>query len=265
MKADIVESAQPAENGVTATPEHEEVLQARATLTRYGLPVLLAIVVAALVFGGAQAYRTWRVNRATRASEALTRANSFNELEAVVADFPGTSSAPLALLRLARAYYDQGNYDLALTKYDLFIAKHGKHPLAGAATLGRLHAREAQGHADEALAGFAAFAAQHPTDYLTPQAIFGQIRCLERLERVAEAKALCEDFIAAQDEDSDWLPRAEETLQGLRRKAKAAPASADSAALPAPDRPTAAALPAASTAGADTAPDTAMAAPEPAP
>jgi tetratricopeptide (TPR) repeat protein len=178
---------------------------------RYGHHCSIALSVVLLAVIGFQIHAASGRKAVRTAAEKLASVKTLQELDALVADYPKAPTTPLALLRLAKAHFDGGNYDAALAKYTEFSLKYGTHPLADGAEMGRIHCMEARGQFNEAASAFAAFVAAHPNHFLAPQAMFGQGRCLEQLGRDSEAKILYEDFIAAHP-DSEWRSRAEEAL-----------------------------------------------------
>lgn len=229
---DNVEQTQPEQP--VAEPrlaETDELHELKSLLREYGPSIGIALAVVLVVGIGIGVYRSNRRSSTEQAAMMLGNARSAQDLENVVAQHASTPMAPLALLKLARAYFDGGNYDGAMAKYDELKQKHATHPLAVAADLGRIHCQEAKGQTREALQGFVAFVREHPDHFLTPQAVFGQGRCLEALGQLAEAKAVYEDFIAAHPK-SGWTPRADELLEQVKRS-MSRPAGAVGAVSPA--------------------------------
>lgn len=175
-----------------------------AVMAAIGLAVILAFVL----------YKANARRDIQEASIALAASRSTQDLEAMMANYPTTPTAPLALLRLAKTYYSGGNYDVALAKYQEFEQTFPDHEMIDMAILGGTHCMEARLQIDEAMREFEAFEESHPGHFLTPIAIFGKARCLEQMGRYAEAKAVYEDFIAANPK-SGWLARAEELLDSV--------------------------------------------------
>jgi len=210
----------------------DELHDLRAFVREYGTSAGLAAVVVLAVAVGVGVYRSHTRSTREAASAQLGNARSLQDLESLLAKHAATPAAPLAMLKLAHGYFDGGNYDAAMAKYDEFKQKFPTHPLALAAELGRAHCQEAKGMTQAALDGFTAFIKEHPKDFLVPQAAFGKARCLEALGKSAEAKTVYEDFIAANPK-SGWVPRAEELIEQLNR-AMARPAGANTPAMPPP-------------------------------
>ena len=183
----------------------------------HGLRISLWAAAALAVGIGASGYRGCARHHDAEATRLFSSARTIQDLETVVEKYPSADAAPLALLRLAKAYYDVGRYDLALQKYSDFIDRFGAHDLVKAAELGRIHCREALGQFREAERDFRAFAAANADNYLTPQAVFGRARCLEQMDLYNEARIVYEDFIATRP-DSGWMPRAKQALETLQEK-----------------------------------------------
>jgi len=121
------------------------------------------------------------------------------------------------VLRLAKAYFDAGNYDLALSRYTDFEKDFPRHAMLEVAKVGRFHCMEGRGQLQEALALYDTFLRATPAHFLAPQAMFGKARCLEQLGRADEARAVYEDFIVAQP-DSPWVFRAQDLLDSMDRR-----------------------------------------------
>ena len=209
-------------NDETTTPEKEEVevdelQQLMKAIRRHGIPAAVgAAIVLAVVLGITQ-HRRYVENCVEKASTLLLSARTAQEFDNILATYPSTPSAPLALLKLAKTHFDSGNYDMAMGKYEQFKLQFGEHETAPAADLGRLHCLEAKNLFDEALAGFETLSAEHPGHFLLPQTLLGQGRCLEQLGRLEDARILYEEF-AADHAGTDWAFRAEEALRTVNKR-----------------------------------------------
>lgn len=194
----------------------------RNWLVTDGKSTTIVTVVGLVVLAGWFWHKTQKQARIDQASLLLNTARSIENLQEVAADYAETPSAPLAMLLLARTYYDSGNIPVAENAYAQFEAKYPKHLWIDVAKLGRIHCLEARGALDQAADGFAEFARQRPDHYLTPIALFGKARCLTLLGRDGEARVIYEDFIAAHPE-SPWVAEAEEAIEVLDRSAQDMP------------------------------------------
>jgi len=197
--------------------QHDEIRQLMRFLRIHAIPMAVGTCIILVAIIAVLLYRDYRRKGIEKASLMLSLAYSVQDLETLVAQHRSTPTAPLALMKLAKAYFDSGNYDMALNKYAEFEMEYPDHPLVEVAELGKAHCLEARGQLEEALSAFIAFSAQQPDHFLTSQAIFGQARCLEQLRRYREAKALCEDFVTLHPE-SGWVLRAEQSLAAINRK-----------------------------------------------
>ena len=210
----------PVKEEATLVPvaEHEEAIQrAKDFYGTYGkhLTTVLAVVLVAVVAG--RLYNARQTRKAAEASALFSTAQSIEDLESLAEKFKGVPSAPLAQLRLAKAYYDAANYDQAITTYETLSTDTADALVGLAARMGVAHCLEARGQTEESLAAFEAFMADNPDHFLRVQAVFGQVRTLDQLGRTADARAAIEDFISA-NQDSQWIPPAEELQKTLTAK-----------------------------------------------
>ncbi len=216
-------------------PDVQELKDLKSFLQEHGVPVAIGVC----LFVAACLALAYRYNKQEEikqeSSKKLFNAQSPQDLNFIVEQQSSAPAAPLALLKLAKASFDSGNYDVAMSKYNDFKMKYPNHELAGVAELGIIHCTEARGQWDEAATAFSNFIMKNPKHFLTSEAIFGQARCLEQLGRYKEAKALYEDFITAHQQ-SGWLPRAKELLDAATKNAREGakpPTAAVSTNLPA--------------------------------
>ena len=202
---------------VRVAGEHDELRKIIEYFETNGTSLLIATAVVAVLVLGVVFFR--RHKEATRAEAAamLFKVQSVQDLDNMVSKYDSTPAAQLALLKLSKAHFDAGSYEIAGRKYDEFTQKYPKHAFAPVATLGKLYCLEALGKTEEALAGFSAFLTEHPKHFMAAQALFGKGRCLEALGRTKEAKTLYEDLLA-QDRKGPWAMRAEEQISSLKRK-----------------------------------------------
>ncbi|MDA0990444.1 MAG: tetratricopeptide repeat protein, partial [Verrucomicrobia bacterium] len=138
-----------------SVPELEDL---KENLLRHGLPLGIGISLAVCIAVGVLFVRGRTSSAEADAQRILSSARAMPDLEQVVNNYPKTAAAPLALLKLARANYDTGNYQLALQQYDTFAATYAEHPFLAASELGRAHCLEAQGRIQDALTQYTSFA-----------------------------------------------------------------------------------------------------------
>lgn len=192
-------------------PMEGDLPDAGVFLRKHRTPLVVGACAVVLALLCPALYHLHARKKIQRASMMLSSARAMEDLDTLVAKYPATPAAPLALIKTAKLHFDSGNYDVALSKYAEFKKQFSKHPMAPAADLGRIHCIEARGQIEEALQAFAAFSRENPTHFLTSQAILGEARCLKQLGKLHEAKALYEDFIVGRA-NSAWIPRVKELL-----------------------------------------------------
>lgn len=200
----------------------QDVTDARDFVRENGMSVLIGVGLAVAVFLGFSAYKNYKASAALTASDLLFKAQSTEQIQNIINQYPSTPAAPLAYLSLATSQFDGGQYELADHVYAEFQQKFPDHMLVEQAELGRAHCKEAAGQLNEAMDAFVRFATAHPDHYLQPLAVLGQARCLEQMSKFPEAKAVYEDFIAASGTNNQWTARAEAALLYLDKDARAA-------------------------------------------
>lgn len=180
--------------------------EARDFLEQNGRSLLVGIGAAALLYVGLSAWNNYKESSTRTAETMLFTSQSAESIQEVVDKFGRTPMAPLAQLTLASAKYDAGEFEVAEKLFAEFAAKYPSHTLRDQAAFNRGVCQEASGRLEDALATFLAFGKDKQT-HLYPESVFGRARCLEQLGRFPEAKAVYEDFIAANPTNA-WGDRA---------------------------------------------------------
>lgn len=209
--------APAAADQVRVASEHHELQKVIEYLETNGKTLMIVTAVAAVTVFGVLFFKKHRETSRAEAAAMLFKVESVQDLDNMVSRYGSTPVGPIALMKLAKAHFEAGNYEMAGRKYDEFKQKYPKHQFAAVAILGKLHCIEALGRTEEALAGYSSFLAENPKSFVAAEAMFGKGRCLEALNRAKEAKTLFEDYLA-QDRQGAWSMRAEEQLAILKRK-----------------------------------------------
>ena len=268
-EADVQNNADPALPAfVKAAPE---LIPLWDWWVKEGKSTLMMLLVVALGVAGFYGVRGYMRSRSAAASQALTRANTPDELATAVSEY-GSSSVGTALkLRLAKSHYDADHFQDALDVYEAVVKDAAKDdPFRDIAVLGRAFALEGLKKYAEASEAFSAYAADEDKSHYAFRvtAKLGVARCKAQQGDVSGAEA---DLNALKEATADEQQKAhvEATLTVLKHydfsrvdaspldtfnlpAADAAlPAPAADAALPAPEaKPSAAPAPAAKPAAA---------------
>ncbi len=214
--------------------EPMEVPEVLTFLRENGAAIVAGAGVAAAIFLGWSLFRNHQSAQRDAAAQLLFNAQSAEQIQQVVSQYPKSPAAPLAALLLAGQAFDQGQYETAQNLFADFLAKHPDHLMADQARVGILQCLEATGRHAEAVEGYAAFVAEKPGHYLESAAVFGRARSLELLGRLDEARAVYQAFIEAHADDDRLRGRAESALAFLEKEARArASGIAQSPAAPA--------------------------------
>ncbi|MDA3800547.1 MAG: tetratricopeptide repeat protein [Kiritimatiellae bacterium] len=200
------------EHNVSAN--HDDLTELKKLVNANGKMIIgVVVVVAVLVFG--YLYITYNAKKKNaEASELLSVASNVQDLETLVNDYSSTEAAPLADFALAKAYYEAGRFDEAMSIYSEFEKKFPESHMKTAANVGILFCKEGKGEYAEALTGFDKFISENAENYLIDQVTFAKARCLKQLGKTEEAKVVYETFISS-NPDSPWVPNAEMLLEQL--------------------------------------------------
>jgi predicted negative regulator of RcsB-dependent stress response len=180
----------------------------------YGTRITVVAAIVAIAVAGSNWMRSRRAQGVADASAQLSAARTVADLEAIVADYGSTPSAPLAMLQMAKAAYDGGDYNGAMTQYESFRDRYPKHAWVSVAEVGIVQCREARGEMEAAEAAFEEFAVAHPDHFLATQALLGQARCLEQLGRFDDSRVVLENVVATRG-DTAWGDHAGQLLETL--------------------------------------------------
>ncbi len=233
--------------------------------------IVLVIAIAAI------AIVRYRDGQNAEASFALTGAEGVDSLEGLSAKYSRTAVAPVISLRLAKAYYDAGQYEQAAETYGDFASRHRRHILAPQGRLGQATALEALasattgGGADE-LSQAKDIYIELAKDSKSPvyaEAVMGQARCLAALgDKAAAGKLLDSLVIEMKDTRAESAAEALrgviDRFEGFRGESLFDEMSAVGGTAPAAQTPEAAAqeiVPAAQATGQPAAPEAEAAAP----
>jgi TolA-binding protein len=196
--------------------EQHEVQEVVGFLKRYGKLIGTGVLAAAVTVIVSSGIAHYKASRLLKAEQALMSARSPQQLEEVVNQYGSTPAAPVALLDLAKTYFNLGETAQARVQYERFLKKYKKHDLRQVAELGLAYCTEADGDFNGAAVQFADFTAKHSSSYLHPTAILSVARCMEQAGRIDEARIVLEDFLA-ESAGTSWAGLAEGALKQLAK------------------------------------------------
>jgi TolA-binding protein len=218
MRGTMSKDNTPKKNAEKTVHHHnDELAEVKAVMDKYGKNALTVLLIVMISVAGFHFYTARKKSHAAEATIKLNTAQSIPDLEAIVANYGDTQPAQMAMIALAKQYYETSDYEAALNEYDKFIAQYPESRLVEIAKLGRVFCIETRGSdaaLEESAQAYAAFVKDLPKSFLVPQALFGQARCLSRLNRKDEARIIYEDFIT-NNPDSAWILQAQDFLDRL--------------------------------------------------
>jgi predicted negative regulator of RcsB-dependent stress response len=199
--------------------QENEVQEVVGFLKRYGKLIGTGVLAAAVTVVASRVYANHKAAKLTEAEQRLMNAQTPQQLEEVVTKYSSTPTAPVALLDLAKTYFNLGETAQARAQYQRFLKKYNKHEMRPMAELGLIYCTEADGDFTGAAAQFAEFAKKHSSSYLNPVAVLSIARCMEQAGQIAEARIVLEDFLA-QNGGTSWSGVAESSLKQLNSLTK---------------------------------------------
>jgi tetratricopeptide (TPR) repeat protein len=203
----------------------------------YGsVAVVLLLVIFGIVIG-------YRAVQAQKAGAAFAAAETSGDWQSVISDYPGSTAAGNAYLRLAAKLAADGKYSESDSAYQSFLRDNHDHPLLVNGYMGLAQNAENEKNPDRALQGYAQVVKQFGTSYLAPLALFHQARLTRDKGQLKEARELFERVV--QNYPGSFVtPLASQAASELSEKLNPQPPTPAQTAAPA-SSPTASASPAA--------------------
>lgn len=217
QKTQGLEAAKPEQHKHNPHLVDEDIQRLKNISETHGKTLTTILIVVLVAVIGFRFYNLQKAKKSAAASAALTNAKSVQDFEAIVEKYKTLPSAPVIKLQLAKSYFDENNYDMAITTYNELKDSNANDLVGTAALLGIANCLESRGQLEDSLKQYESFISTQKDSFLIPQAIMGKARTMDLLGQTQEAKELIEEFIAA-NQDSDWIPPAEEVLKKLKNK-----------------------------------------------
>jgi TolA-binding protein len=200
----------------TAPPPSRDVaLETRFFWERFRKPIIAAaivVLVAATAFTG---YRFYSDRRAATASAALASANSAQEYQQVIAQYPSTPAGADAYILLAEAQRKEKKFAEAEKTLETFVAKYPHHELVSTAKMAMAANLDSMGKTDEALAMYQQIASAYANTYIAPLAMLSQVYILKAKNRNEDARRIVETMLT-QYRTSFWAGEAMQQLRILK-------------------------------------------------
>jgi len=194
--------------------EQHEVKQVLNFLKHYGSMIGVGVLAATVAILASRVLSHRQANKMTQAESLLASAQSPQQLEEVVDRYSSTPAAPVALLDLAKTYFNDGDFFQARAQYERFLKKYKDHDLRPIAEFGLASCTAADGDFNGAVERFADFVQAQDGHYLQPLATLEMARALEQANRLDEARIVLEDFLT-DTPGSQWAGQAASALEDL--------------------------------------------------
>ena len=170
-------------------------LEAQVFWLRYrkelaGLLILLLAIVAGLI-----AWKVYQDRRDTASSEALARARTAADYQAIIDRYQNTPATAAAYLLLSEEQRNNGKLAEANTTLQHFLDKFPRHELTGTARMSRASNLEAMGKQDEAMAEYQQIVSINGSNFNASDALLSQARILQLKGRADDARRIYEGII----------------------------------------------------------------------
>jgi outer membrane protein assembly factor BamD (BamD/ComL family) len=144
-----------------------------------------------------------------------TNKDKYEKVEAaynnVLQNFKGTKAYAQAMLGLADAYFNNGQYKEAIEYYSSFVEKYPKHPQAADAASGKAYALYQQGQYADAAKQWELVLKDYNGGTAINDVKLKLASCYAMLKDNAKAKALCGDIIK-DSKEGYWVNMAKDLL-----------------------------------------------------
>ncbi len=162
---------------------------------RHGLKIIAAAV-AIILAAGVAAYSQWQELKNRReAGEALAAAVTAEEYAAVIAKWPKSPEAALALVEQSNQLREAGDMTGAEKMLNQLIADFPEHELVPGAWVSLGSMQEARDELDAALATYQKVSSQYSDSYAAPLALISEARLYRLLQKPDEARRVYESVI----------------------------------------------------------------------
>lgn len=197
------------------SPDEPRIIDApESWLEQNRLALLIGVLVLVAVASGAAFVWERRAARDAAAEALFFDAKTSDAWKAIADQHAGTSSAPLALLQLARQAREDGKLDDSLAALDRYLKEYPKHSFRGAAEFSRAMVLEALGRGDEARSAYEAIRTARPDHTMKGAASVALARMLIAKGDTTVARQVLSDFVATQRE-SGFTAEANRLLRSL--------------------------------------------------
>ncbi len=209
-----------------STVQHEELPPAveafvkllksiRPHLTKILISIMVILVVVVIMVSVQRS----RDQRLAAGFAELADAEATEKLIELSNEFDGTEVGELATLKLARSFYQNGNYEKALTYFSLFLKKYSNSEMAEAAELGEAYTLEASGKLAQAEASYDNISKTAVAQNVRMDALSGAGRTALNQGKLAQAEEYYQRLLEGSAEAGNFYKeKASNALADIRAK-----------------------------------------------
>lgn len=171
-----------------------------------------ALLLLALLGAGAWGY--WKHNREIKAMQTFREATGMEDWNALSKTMPNTAGGGFALIEIAEASKQAGDWEQAVSTYAAFLQYHPKNPLAPSAELGLARSLEGMEDWTAAQNAYLSMISASPRHPFSAPAHLGLARVYLAKEQTDAAKQILADLLASTSQ-SPYVSQAEQMLKNL--------------------------------------------------
>jgi len=180
----------------------------------YKTQIITVAALLLLALLGAGAWGFWKQNREEEAMKSFREAGSIEDWKNLSDAMPNTAGGGFALIELAEASKQAGDWEQAISAYGTFLQYHSKNPLAPSAELGLARSLEGQEDWTAAQDAYLSIISASPPHPFSAPAHLGLARVYLAQDQTDAARQILADLLAS-TRQSPYAGQAEQMLKNL--------------------------------------------------
>jgi outer membrane protein assembly factor BamD (BamD/ComL family) len=157
--------------------------------------IVLGAALAVLILLCGSIYFGLQTIQIQNAERAYSAAQSVDAWQAVIRQFPNSTAAGNAYLRIATKLREDAKYSESDANYDAFIRQFPKHPLAVNGLMGLATNAELEKNLDKALEYYRQVVTRFGNSFQAPMALFNEARLTASKGQLKEAQTIYESVV----------------------------------------------------------------------
>jgi tetratricopeptide (TPR) repeat protein len=157
--------------------------------------IVWGAALAVLILLGGSVYFGIKAIQTQKAEKVYSAAQSIEGWQAVIRQFPNSTAAGNAYLRIAAKLTEDGKYSESDSNYESFLRQFPKHPLAVNGYMGLAANAEMEKNPEKALEYYRQVTIHFGNSFQAPIALFHEARITAAMGKLKEAQTLYENVV----------------------------------------------------------------------